>query len=362
MLRWGWAACGLALALAGCGNSYDERVYGLPEAQAKQLCEQTKKAIEQMGKEYEDMNFPTEEAKRQVAENCHPQYVVPSSGVAPAVSAKGCAPAYDDAPPIRINRRALARPRGSQAPFAPRAGKLPGNGPAMVGGVDLPAGSRCGNHWATDAATPAAVSLARRLAAAFPQTGVWPVLWTEADDPDSYMGAGGDPAQADGLDVHDVLQEVWNGPLPPLARGSKGTPPADPFGILGRHFAADPDRGDAAVLILVPVNRPADVASVLGVIASEVITDAQATAVLRSWEDRFGAVVTEIAPGGLGVSVGAPPTTKEQAFALAHEHMAFTPDDASPNELPSVAARLMSGSGAGGDYASREYWAFGWPD
>jgi hypothetical protein len=130
---------------------------------------------------------------------------------------------------------------------------------------DLPSGSRCGDHWAIHEATPRAVSLARRLAVAFPQTGLWPVLWTWEDDPDAYISSGSDPARADGLDVHDVLQKVWNGPLPPLAPRSKGTPPPDPFGVL--------QRADAGVLVLVPVNPPADVASVLGIAASTEFSD-----------------------------------------------------------------------------------------
>jgi Domain of unknown function (DUF4253) len=144
--------------------------------------------------------------------------------------------------------------------------------------------------------------------------------------------------------VHDVLQEVWNGPLPPLAPRSKGTPPPDPFGVL--------QRADAAVLVLVPVNRPADVASVLGIAASTEISDVQATAVLRSWETRFGALVTKIGPGEVGLSVGSPPTSADQALRLANEQMAFAPDQTAPDETPAVAR----------DLPTRDFWRFGWPD
>jgi hypothetical protein len=110
---------------------------------------------------------------------------------------------------VRVDRRRMRRPRGMQGPFAPRAGKLPADGPSNVAGVDLPSGTRCGNHWTLDAATPRALSMARHLASAFPRTGLWPVLWTNEDDPDAYLGGGSDPAAADGLDVHAALENVW---------------------------------------------------------------------------------------------------------------------------------------------------------
>ncbi len=55
-------------------------------------------------------------------------------------------------------------------------------------------------------------------------------------------------------------------------------------------------------LLLVPANRPADVLSVLGgLIATEVMSDAELTAVARSWEERFGTVVV-----GIGAGVARP--------------------------------------------------------
>ncbi len=227
--------------------------------------------------------------------------------------------------------------------MAALAGKLADDGPATVAGVELPAGTPCGNHWTLDEATPRGVSMARHLATAFPQTGLWRVLWSFEDDPDAYPLSGSDPAQADGLNVHDVLEKVWNAPLPPLAQRSKGAPPLDPFGRLG---------DGSYVLILVPVNRPADVSSVLGVSQSEEISDAQATAVLRPWEDRFGAVVTEIGPGKAGLSVGSPPTRNDQALRLANEQMVFAPDQTAPDETAAVARGLLTS----------DLWRFGWPD
>jgi len=260
---------------------------------------------------------------------------VPRATAQPALSATGCAAEYVDR--VRISRRAVAKPRGLLTPFAARAGTLPGDGPALVGGVALPAGSRCGSHWATDAPAPDAIDLARRLAAAFPETGLWPLLWWTSGDPDSYLFTGSEPSRADGLNVHDVLESLWTRPLPPLARGTKGAPPRDPFG---------PFSGPS-VLILVPVNRPADVASVLGATESELVADAQATAVLRSWEARFGAIVTRVGPGVIDLTVGSPPTNLRDARRLEREHAAFAQDTE-----PQLARDLLT----------RDLWGFGWPD
>jgi hypothetical protein len=39
----------------------------------------------------------------------------------------------------------------------------------------------------------------------------------------------------------------------------------------------------------------------------------------RSWEERFGAVIYELAPGMTRLSVARPPTDEDQALALAAE-------------------------------------------
>jgi len=351
VLSWRWAACGLALAvLAGCGGGYKDEVYRLPQAQRDVLCGQTRAATEKMAEDAEakGLDFPEDDAQRVGQEACqNAQYVVPEPTPVP-VSAPGCPEIVDAPRPARIDRRTRRRPRGLRAPFAPRAGKLPADGQATIAGVELPAGSRCGNHWTLDAATPQALSLARHLASAFPQTGLWPVLWTQGDDPDAYLFTGSDPADADGLDVHAVLEKLWQAPIGPLAPPADGRPPDDPFGVLQRSG----ELGGYAVLILVPVNRPADVGSVLGVSQSEVVSDAQTTAVLRSWEERFGAVVTGVGPGTVELSVGSPPTLPHQALRLANEQMAFAPDSYPPSAVPDRARELLTS----------EVWGFGWPD
>ncbi|GIF47160.1 uncharacterized protein DUF4253 [Asanoa ferruginea] len=54
---------------------------------------------------------------------------------------------------------------------------------------------------------------------------------------------------------------------------------------------------------------------------------AQFSAVLRSWEERFGARVVGLGPAELYLSIAAPPTDADHALHVAAEHFAFCPDN-----------------------------------
>lgn len=75
-------------------------------------------------------------------------------------------------------------------------------------------------------------------------------------------------------------------------------------------------------------------------------------AVLRSWEDRFAAVVVGIGFDTLSVAVRRPPTTDADATALAAEHFAVCPD------------QILQGVGTIAKYAEaikgRGEWLFWW--
>jgi hypothetical protein len=134
-----------------------------------------------------------------------------------------------------------------------------------------------------------------------------------------------------------------------LARGSGGvgSSKSDPFATV--------DPGAQLMLILAPVNRPADVLSALGgFIGTEYLSDAELTAVVRSWAERFGAIVTVMGPGSLDLAVGAPPRSPGQAFRLAQEYNALQPDNGDSDDLDGhrLAARLPA----------MKTWEFGWPD
>ncbi|QES06705.1 DUF4253 domain-containing protein [Streptomyces venezuelae] len=146
-----------------------------------------------------------------------------------------------------------------------------------------------------------------------------------------------DPADHE---AENVLTEFWTANASEELPGSgdwPGLAPAQPYDT-------DPDETAAAVAemltepgfwladarpALVPARRSADIPAVIGW-AGPVNHEndvARLCAVLRSWEDRFGARVVALTFDQLVVSVAAPPQMVEEAEALAAEHFAFCPDN-----------------------------------
>ncbi|OIJ63238.1 DUF4253 domain-containing protein [Streptomyces mangrovisoli] len=186
------------------------------------------------------------------------------------------------------------------------------------------------------------------LAAAAPRLGLLPVL-VETGGP---QGAPGDLWELDpertsypgDHDAEDVLMDLggYGGENAdgeePEEREWPGLAEALPFG-------ADPDEAAAALageltdetraarlkepcLALVSARRSADIPAAIGWTGPMNTENdvARLCAVLRSWEDRFGARVVALGFDRLVVSVAAPAGTLEQAEAIAAEHEAFCPD------------------------------------
>ena len=76
---------------------------------------------------------------------------------------------------------------------------------------------------------------------------------------------------------------------------------------------------------LVPAGRPADVLTRLGWagVTNTAWTPAQVSAVLRSWEDRFGARLLGVGFAEFRLVVSRPPRTLDEALPIAAEHVAF---------------------------------------
>jgi hypothetical protein len=107
-------------------------------------------------------------------------------------------------------------------------------------------------------------------------------------------------------------------------------------------------------LAVVPVSRPADVVAAVGWLGT-VNYHRDVTglaAVLRSWEDRFGAMLVRLDSATLWLSVAAPPRSERQCLSVAEEHFAFCPDvdGEDPRPLREYAATL----------AGRTVWRFWW--
>jgi hypothetical protein len=76
------------------------------------------------------------------------------------------------------------------------------------------------------------------------------------------------------------------------------------------------------------------------------------SAVVRSWEDRFGALLVRLDLATLWLSVAAPPWRERQCLGVAAEHFAFCwdVDGEDPRPLREYAAAL----------AGRTAWRFWW--
>ena len=161
------------------------------------------------------------------------------------------------------------------------------------------------------------------LAAAFPETGLWPLQleFLTPDDGRPWRSSEFGPSEETATsNVADILT-AWSatGPVDELADAVQ-----DPTttAITPSGFGFEP-----AALGLVPVERPADVIARIGWwgAANYDQSPAELSAVLRSWEERFGAHVTRLGFSSMYISVTRPPTDRLTTQALAVEHYAWCP-------------------------------------
>ncbi|MFE6835485.1 DUF4253 domain-containing protein [Streptomyces sp. NPDC057705] len=152
--------------------------------------------------------------------------------------------------------------------------------------------------------------------------------------------------------VEPVLREFWSRVVPDPEEGVEGEELIAPFGrdwpgLAESGPAGGPDADPEAAaceladeligsgclpsprLALVPAARGADVPTALGWggPTNHENDTARISAVLRSWEDRFGARVVALGFDELHVSVAVPPRTLVRSLPVAAEHFAFAPDN-----------------------------------
>ena len=165
---------------------------------------------------------------------------------------------------------------------------------------------------------PVTGGLWARLRAAHPDSGLWPVLLDDTAQPWSAGQIAPEPVtEIDGYDPAAFMAEVWVGWAEPpididaVRRLLPGpAPPGEPLedpGAAADRYAADGCTGRP--LGLVPAGRGADVLAAIGWQGARHHNPLTAplSAVLRGWEDRFGARVVGIGFDTLDLSVAAPP-------------------------------------------------------
>ena len=258
---------------------------------------------------------------------------------------------------------------------------VPADGDVQNGAIRLPAGRRIrGNDgqgepvaWATTEPVPGAGRVWAALSKAHAQSGLVPVL---------LAGIGGDPerpwdtqefrdpddlTELDHLDAAELLREDWRQQTTEYDEEDEEYQDEDfarsiaeqvaPFSR--RQFpglaqaedhqlsAGQLDRvlsglGPARVG-LVPAGRPADALPALGW-NQALDTAVPIAAVLRSWEDRFGARLLRAGLAEISVLSQRPPRTLESARHLAAEQWAFCSEFGGTglHDVPRITASLMN--------------------
>lgn len=255
--------------------------------------------------------------------------------------------------------------------------RLPGDGELRVGPVIVPAGRLLPTEapepavWATDQPVPQPGLLWSQLSRLLPQTRLVPIL------PASLRGAPGRPWDSgehggprditgiDRLDAADVLAREW-GSYPPEQRDEDLAEELAPFGwqFPGLAPPQQAPLGETelqqalgslppARIGLVPATRPADVLPTLGLPSTDEFPDTRPlAAVLRSWEDRFGARLLEVGFADIMLLVERPPRDLASARRIAAEHYAFCDEcgGVGLSTISAIAAALVNAP----------FWSFWW--
>jgi Domain of unknown function (DUF4253) len=133
-----------------------------------------------------------------------------------------------------------------------------------------------------------------------------------------------------GCVYHPDCLAPFGGTFPGLAPATAGAALLRPDEVV-TTAVGETDLLGEHLLGLVPVSRPADVPAAVGWCGAagswQPWDDVAAlSAVLRSWEDRFGAVLVKMGRATLDLAVAAPPWERSECIAIAAEHYAFCDD------------------------------------
>jgi Domain of unknown function (DUF4253) len=256
---------------------------------------------------------------------------------------------------------------------------LPADGDAVLGDVHLPAGQRVTGFsgavvaWASDEPLADAAAVWFALSAIRRETGLVPVLLAGLDGETARPWDNGefeapdDVSALDQLPAERVLAACWSATQDDEGEDDAATAARAPF---GRRFpglappgaeplTADELRGavDAlapARLGLVAADRPADLLPRLGWsgVVNWYDSPLPVAAVLRSWEERFGATLLEVGFADIRVLVERPPRSVPAAERVAAEHVVFC-DKCGRSGLSDI-------TGLAASLVSAPIWSFWW--
>jgi hypothetical protein len=263
---------------------------------------------------------------------------------------------------------------------------VPEDGELRLGPVTLPAGKRIrpayGSGgpvaWVTLQPIPDPGRVWAALSAARRETGLVPILLSGlGGDPqdtrrpwdDGEFDAPADVTQLERMDAASVLREMWDASAyegddedweededeemvamrAPFSRQFPGLAPGEGTSLSQDEIQDVLTSLRPARLGLVPASRPADVLPLIGWDGFAPGTDGTLSlaAVLRSWEERFGARLLDVGFAEIRLLVERPPRTHEAAQRLAAEQFVFCDECALAGEVGlsdvgSITARLVN--------------------
>jgi hypothetical protein len=251
--------------------------------------------------------------------------------------------------------------------------RVPADGLVRLGSVQLPDGRQLSDCytdaplpllWATNEPVPDAPRVWQVLTGMHQDTGLVPILlgfmggghagrpWDEGE-----LDARCDLAAVDRLDAATVLGQHWAGQaptpeeferepeffaywFPPFGLEFPGLAPGQDQELTSAELAAALGWFGPARIGLVPAARPADVLALVGYngTVNGYGTPELLSAVLRSWEDRFGAVLVEVGFDHIRLLARRPPRTLPDAQAVAAELLLMC-DEFWPIDKPGTAFR-----------------------
>jgi hypothetical protein len=261
-------------------------------------------------------------------------------------------------------------------------GDLPENGEFRLGPVSLPAGTRIEDLenpgrpviWATIDTVPDVGRTWLALSDAQPQTGLTPVLLRPHEDFQGFFEEAPSTAELDRADTAGLLHRLWNAKLPgddmradgprlvqqraPFSRDFPGLAPPEDTPLSADRVDAALGSMPPARIGLITAARPADAIAIVGWDPFDprlhpLPNALWIAAVLRSWEDRFGARLLSVGHGAnLQLLVRRAPRSPEAAQRVAAEHFVFCDESAGRGlrDISAISAAIVNAP----------IWSFSW--